>query len=567
MNRLRLRCLFVLLVPAVSCAVPAPVEPGTLPEGVDLAYTLERIVRPSLSLRVAVTAAGSLDGATLFTIDRCWGGSDNCPDEIRDLGVRGQGGRVLSAERTEPNKWRVEHAPGEVLRLAYSLLPARSHGRERHRYLPVVTDDYIQIIGHTGLVFPEHLLGRERCNTEIRWKGFAEPGWRVVSSFSRDRERYRVHRPLDALRHSFFIAGKLRITTRRVGGAPLHVAVAGDEWRFSDAAFSDRVVRIMAFERSFFNDFDHPPYTVCLVPYPYKEPDASSSGGTCLTDSFILFLPPRGYAGKARTGLEPIETLIAHEYFHNWNHPGPEDDAMHWFSEGFTVFYERRILLRLGLFSLDEYADHLNSRIRKYTTSPYRETPNEVYVRSKMLDRSISSLPYLRGDMIAVLTDHEIRTVSKGNLCLDDLMRELVRRTDADGENPSSELVFDLIEEFTSAAFARKIRGIAVDGDAVAFESGTFCDLLEMRRVPVYAFDMGFDFEGSRETRVVTNVRKGSSAYEAGLRNGQKLAGWSVHLGDADRPVKLTIVEKGEKRSITYLPRSSPIEMPQFFPR
>ena len=40
------------------------------------------------------------------------------------------------------------------------------------------------------------------------------------------------------------------------------------------------------------------------------------------------------------TGFEPLAPLIAHEYFHDWNHPGLDGAAVHWFTEGFTTYYE-----------------------------------------------------------------------------------------------------------------------------------------------------------------------------------------------------------------------------------
>jgi hypothetical protein len=62
---------------------------------------------------------------------------------------------------------------------------------------------------------------------------------------------------------------------------------------------------------------------------------------------------------------------------------------------------------------------------------------------------------------------------------------------------------------------------------------------------------------------------KASAAEEAGLRDGQKLLGWSIH-GDAARQVELTVAEGSGARSVRYLPHKrypagqAPAPIPRF---
>lgn len=531
---------------------------------VALEYVLERSAKPAISVQVTLDVTGTAQGRSQFAVYETWGGAADVGDEIRELKVFDASGRELPVQRPSPHRWVVGHPPGEPLRLTYNLHAARDGAQGRNRYLPVIADDLVVLIGHTALVYPEHLGENEPVNVQFRWRGFDEPDWKIVTSFGPCDDALQVYRPLGEILHAFYVAGEVSLYTRSIGEAPLHLAVADDAWRFGDDAFTEMVTRIMSFERSFFGDLRHPPYTVCLVPYPHKESDSSSSGGSCLTDSFILYLTPRGYARESTTGLEPLETLIAHEYYHNWNSPEPDGDAMHWFSEGFTVFYERRVLLRAGLFTPAEYVEHLNRSIRKYMTSPFKKTPNEEYVASRMLDRELQSLPYDRGAVIAVLVDHEIHRVSKGASNLDDLMREKDRIARATGAPPGNEAIFALIRKYTSADFARTIRAIAIDGAPAALATDTYGECLDMKIKALAPYELGFDFEASREKGSITNVQTGTRAHGAGLRNGQRLVGWSVTHGEADKPVSLTVLEDGKEKTISFLPQSAPVTVPQF---
>ena len=515
-------------------------------------------------LAISLEIRGTSEGTTEFAVDETWGGAGAVADQVRDIRARGSSAQSLAVDRPEPHRWVVTHSPGEMIEISYVLSGASPDERERHRYLPIVGDELILLVGRTALVRPAALPPEGEVDLTIRWKGFSDPDWRIVSSFGPSGIFQRERRPLEDLIHAFYAVGKLRSYRRSIAGATLHIAIAGTGWRFDDQAFCEMVTTVMEFEREFFGDSDHPPYTVMLVPYPGLSPDSSSKGGTNLTDSFVLYLTYRGYAGGHTTGLEPLETLIAHEYFHNWNRPGPDEDAMHWFSEGFTVFYELRVLCRLGLFTPEECVDHLNRTIRNYATSPDKETPNDVYVTSRMLDRGLQSLPYDRGAVIAVMVDDKIRRLSEGARSLDDFMREKRAAELVTGEGLRNEEVFEMLATETSPEFSASIRAVAIDGAPAVLAPETYAQCLAMETVDVSPFELGFDFEASRRDQIVTGVIERSNAFGAGLRDGQRLTGWSVHHRDLEKQVELQVIDGGKNTTVTYLPRGTPVAVQQF---
>jgi predicted metalloprotease with PDZ domain len=97
-------------------------------------------------------------------------------------------------------------------------------------------------------------------------------------------------------------------------------------------------------------------------------------------------------------------------------------------------------------------------------------------------------------------------------------------------------------------------------------EPSPYAPCLEVASEDLAGFDLGFDFDASRAAKAITGLRAGSAAAQAGLQEGQKVAGWSVSFGDITKPVKLTVVDGGATREIQYVPLGPKIATPQFRP-
>ena len=68
-------------------------------------------------------------------------------------------------------------------------------------------------------------------------------------------------------------------------------------------------------------------------------------------------------------------------------------------------------------------------------------------------------------------------------------------------------------------------------------------------------FELGFDFDKFAKDRVVADVNPNSSAYAAGLRNGQKRnGGVSLAFGDTTKEVELKVKDDEGEKTIKFLP-------------
>jgi len=198
-----------------------------------------------------------------------------------------------------------------------------------------------------------------------------------------------------------------------------------------------------------------------------------------------------------------IKLLLAHELFHNWNGGkiflGDTGALGYWFSEGFTNFYTRRLLFRAGLFTPEKYIEDLNEMLSTYMLSPVCNEPNERIKADFWNDEKVQKLPYLRGDVVAFIIDHEIRRTSNATRSLDDLIKELLGRVKAGGEQVDNEILLGIIEEFTSGSFIEGIRKVIIDGETATIPPDLLEPCIEMTMEPMGPFDLGFDFEGSVE--------------------------------------------------------------------
>ena len=135
----------------------------------------------------------------------------------------------------------------------------------------------------------------------------------------------------------------MAVFRRSAAGAPVRVAIIG-RYGFTGEAFADTAAQVIAGERAFWKDRERP-FLVALAPLT-PELTGLSARGEGRAGAFAV-------QTTTNFGLDGLTTLVGHEYFHTWNadrlggiDEGEREPASYWFSEGFTEFYARRLLLR-----------------------------------------------------------------------------------------------------------------------------------------------------------------------------------------------------------------------------
>ncbi|MSQ02653.1 MAG: M61 family peptidase [Myxococcales bacterium] len=172
----------------------------------------------------------------------------------------------------------------------------------------------------------------------------------------------------------------------------------------------------------------------------------SGHGGLEHKNNSVLLRPRLGFV-DAR-GYEEFLTLAAHEHFHAWNvkriHPeelGPHFDYANehytrelWWLEGGTVYYEERIVLAAGVVTPDRHLERLADLVHRLRSQPGRRHQSledssfdawiKLYRPSEDAINSTISY-YLKGAVVLLCLDLELRHRSGGARSLDDLTRAL----------------------------------------------------------------------------------------------------------------------------------------------
>ncbi len=533
-----LRRSLLILFTLFAFAVVVSAKPAALKISVEPAGTAHRIT---------VSFTGERDGSTTILFPNEWGGQQELFKAIRNISV--SKGATLS-DTDKPFVKILTHQPGKTISVAYEIAQD-FQGRFTNavRYRPVTDTNYIHWIGNTVWVLPEWDEQAEN-DISIEWKGFSK-GWTVANSFATAKRKQKFQAKLSELRSAIFVAGDFRLTATKAKGNGVNIAIRG-QWQFKDAELAEMIRRVIETERDFFADHSQKYYLVTLVQTD-EGPNAFSFGGTGLTDSFALFATPNATVDR-------IRGLLAHEYAHNWI-PGklgrmPEtEQALYWFSEGFTEFYTYKLLFRGGLITPAEFASAYNELIREYYMLPVRSASNDRVVKDFWTDRNVQRLPYLRGFLFATNLDAEIRSSSGGKSSLDDAVRELFAASKVTPQPLSFESLGSLFSKHLSRDASSDMKRYLMDGEVIVPRADGLGSRFMQESVQMPVFELGFDFDKFAKDRIVADINPNSSAYAAGLRNGQKRnGGVSIAFGDTTKEVELKVKDDEGEKTIKYLP-------------
>ncbi|MEP6619762.1 MAG: hypothetical protein ABJE47_10615 [bacterium] len=488
-------------------------------------------------LHVILSFRGNATGVDELKLPSHWAGQTIAAmSNLRPL----SSGTTIS-ERAAADRRALRYLPNQRVVVAYDIRkdwqgplvpPMQFH--------PVIMPQYLEINGDNGLVFPA-MADEAPAAVDFDWRGLP-PTWTLATSFGTsvdvaDRCQSYVG-PWTAVHGALFAAGDFRIHRFQIGGQSAAFAVRG-EWVFSDADAITQIQKAVSVVRDFWHENSIPYFLVTLKPY-----DAGgSSDGSGFTNAFWLYLAPRD-------SLATHLTLLSHEAFHGWNvrRMGPlsdaEDAVIGWFHEGFTEYYADLLLYRAHLLPLARYLENVNRDLRRFP---------------------VSSNPYVRGRVIALWLDSQIRGLSNDSLSLDNLMFDMVRGAAAPlTQARILETAARYLSPVARAELARMVQSTGAEPTELSHALAP-CITVMIDSVPT--FDIGFDLPASRAAKRVIGVAQSSAAYKAGLRDGQAIFGMSVFNDQPDRMARITVQGDTSRTTVAYLPRGRSISVPQLHVR
>jgi predicted metalloprotease with PDZ domain len=411
------------------------------------------------------------------------------------------------------------------------------HPRE---FEPVIRPEYLEITGAKALVWLKR-DPNQRVTANFDWQQLPRT-WVLATSFgvadTALEQRCQTYAgPWTKVNKALFAAGDFRLHPFKIGRRPGVLAVRGT-WTFSDEEAADQIGHTIESIREFWHDDAFPYFLVTLQPF---DQDHGSSDGTAYTNAFWMYVSRK----DSISGLLP---LLAHESFHAWNPfkmgylSPPEYEKTKWFKEGFTEYYAQKLVFESGELSAPKLVDSINSDLVAFPSS------TDVYVR---------------GRVIALWLDSAIRQLSHDKHSLNDVMFRMVR----DGKQPmTEERIFTTIEPYVSAEMLLTLKQAAdQQGNLPApptIPGVGNCYHATYDDVP--KFYLGLDYRKTVATKTVTGVDPSGPAFQAGLRDGQKVVAMHFDGDDPNHPATVTVSEDGEEKHLSFKPLGHPVKAWQY---
>lgn len=375
--------------------------------------------------------------------------------------------------------------------------------------------------------------------------------------------------------------GTHRLLTFDVDGVPHRIALWGrgneDETRIVDDTKA-----IVDAQRAFFGGLPYRHYT-------FIHHLAHGRGGLEHRNSSVLLVDRWGF--RPREAYERYLELVSHELFHVWNvkraRPAPlgpfdyrreNHTRQLWAMEGITSYYEKRFVLGAGLYGKDRYLERVADEIATLQSLPGRAMQSleaasfDAWIKHYRPDENTANSSisyYLKGEVVALLLDLEIRALTARKHCLDDVVRHLVHQAALDDKGFAEPEGFLAAVEAVCGShggafqkfFERCVAGTAeLDYERGLGHAGL---ALQMRhRSADRGGWLGLSARGGPNGFVVDWVRSDGPAYAAGIYAGDEFLALDGHRVD-EQTLAARLAERspGATVRLTVFRRDELLEM------
>lgn len=373
---------------------------------------------------------------------------------VQELHATDAAGQTLRIERMGKGRWRIHTSETEELTIRYQMFGDTLSGT-----FSQLDDRHAAINGPS--VFG-YIVGRKEEPIELEIT--APTSWNAYSSLKSRRRAGRnvlIAENYDVLIDSPIEVGTPIIRKFAIDGTMywIIIDISSSEATRNSQQFAEKIDQFVKdTERTvetYVSTFGQPEFKaywflVNLDPY------APNGDGMEHLASTRLVINGHITEGERYNDLIGV---MSHEFFHIWNvkrmrpaELGPFDytceqhTTLLWLAEGFTQYYGHLMLRRAGVWDNRQFFKELSAEINRVDRSPgrfhrnLRESSFDTWLmagaRSPMA--SVSNFRntyvnyYFKGAVAALLLDIELRRLTRERYSLDDVIRELYRRTYAE---------------------------------------------------------------------------------------------------------------------------------------
>jgi predicted metalloprotease with PDZ domain len=436
-------------------------------------------------------------------------------------------GNELDATRPNPYSWKVKGHDG-TLKVSYTLFANRGGGTyaqvdETHAHLNIpATFIYVPSLKNDEIEVTFNV--RE----DLNWKVATQLKHVEGNTYSARDLQYFMDSPTEISNHS--------VRSFDVDGQAINFVLHHNGTEAELDEYFEKVKKIVLQQKTVFGElpnFDYDAYyfLACYIPN-------ASGDGMEHRNSTILTTP----RSLAKGGMERNIGTVSHEFFHCWNVERIRPQSLEpfnfeeanmsgelWFAEGFTNYYDALSMCRAGLMSHEDYVNGLTGTFNYVWNSPGRQffNPIEMSYQAPFVDAARSVDPvnrdntfisyYSYGEMLGLALDLSLR---EKELNLDDYMK-LVWNTFGKNEKPYNvQDLHNMLSEYSGQEFGDYF----FNNYIYKSEMPNMKRLFESVGVSLTQSKENVSFGASvRKGKIYGNTRMGSSAYNAGLENGDKI--------------------------------------------
>lgn len=466
---------------------------------------------------------------------------------VLDFNAKDANGNALKWSKINKNTWRVETGNLKELVATY-----RVYSNELTVRTSELNDQHGYWNNAALLMYPN---GQLKSPSTVRVVPFGN--WRVATALPAMEGKTNVFRAedFDELYDSPFEVSDFKEITFEAKGAKHRIAITG-YGNYDEAKIRNDVKRIVEVTADIFGSVPYKDYLFIL------HLRTTARGGLEHKNSTVL--GARTFSFSTNMGHVNFLSLVAHEYFHLWNVKRIRPDALGpfdytqenytkllWVAEGITSYYDNLLVRRAGFMTERQFLNLLASSIQSLQNRPGRfqtsleEASMDAWIKGyrpdeNSINREISY--YDKGAIVSTLLDLEIRSSTKGEKSLDDVMRFLYENyalknrnyTPEDFQKACEMIAGKSLEKF----FDSYVRGKdEIDYDSFLNSAGLRLDKFggqPQNRLKETAY-FGANLAQEGEHLLVRSVPAGTPAYEQGINSGDQiiaLDGYRVNLQD-----------------------------------
>ena len=258
-----------------------------------------------------------------------------------------------------------------------------------------------------------------------------------------------------------------------------------------------------------------------------------------------------GALAKSNDGYTTLLGLISHEYFHTWNvkrlrpaefthynYAKENYTELLWFFEGFTSYFDDKLLRRSGLIDDAQYLRLLNKTINQVLQTPGRKVHTvaqssfEAWTKYYLQDANSPNLTvsyYTKGALVALCLDLSLRQhgVRNHSITLDHVMRDLWKRCKA-GPMQEADLL-EVLKELTGRSWRNDLHAWVHSTRELPLEKLLTAHGVTIHHDPAQlAQALGLRVVEERGV-VIKQVLNGSPAHAAGLAPADEWLGVEIN--------------------------------------